>query len=176
MAVTAPVNPYSNQPYDSPDTGILESGETAYPYAWMTRISTGTSKTSEAGQFTPYTGTAGEFPCGRMIPSGSTPQYDSARANGSILGDGTEKISVDVSRRVIIGIPVTGIAALTDAGKLVYLADGDELTLTKGTGATIGGTAVGYVRKVISVSAKTCEVVEYSEAEIIQSLTEEGVL
>lgn len=175
-AASAPV-PMTAAPSTGDDRGILVSATVAYPNAWMARISVGhASVATLGGQLRPYTGTAGEQPVGRFVPGGNAPDYTAARSDGSVLGDGAKTIAVNTQERVMLHQPVTGITGIGDTGKLVYLVDDATLTLTKGSAGTLAGTAVGYVRRVETIATTECEVVEFSETQIKQSLIEEGVL
>ena len=70
--------------------------------------------------------------------------------------------------------PVTGVTAAVDVGKLVYRTDDEDLTLTKGTVNTLGGTATGYILKHETSTEVT--MYEFGASKFQQSMIEEEVI
>lgn len=154
---------------------VLATGLVAYPNAWMALISYNhASDATLGGMVTPFTGAAGEIPCGRYVASGNKPDYAVARKDGSFLGDSIEKIAVNISPRIVKGVTVTGVTALTDANKPVYLTDDQTYTITKGAG--ILGTAVGFIIEFETVASGICSIMEFGLNSIYQNVIEEGII
>lgn len=159
-------------PAGSTQRFVLESGKTAYPNAWMSLISYNhASDSTKGGQVTPFTGAAGEIPIGRNVsPSGNTVNYSTAAAvlAGATVGDGSLDIGVNIAPRIVKHVVVTGVAALTDANKPVYLDDDQTLSLTGGSDSL--GVIVGYILAIESITTATCTVYEYGLEGIYQQL------
>lgn len=153
---------------------VLETAKVAYPNAWMALISYNhASDSTLGGMVTPFTGTAGEIPCGRYVASGNPPDYAIARKDGSFLGDSVKQIQVNISPRIVKGVS-TGASALTDANKPVYLTDDQTYTITKGAG--ILGTAVGFILEFETVASGICTIYEFGLDQIYQNVIEEGII
>lgn len=173
-AASAPV-PINAVHSDSNRRFVLATGLTAYPNAWMALISYNhASDSTLGGMVTPFTATAGEIPCGRYVANNNKPDYAIARKDGSFLGDSVQEIQVDIEPRIVKGVTVAGVTALTDANKPIYLTDDQAYTVTKGAG--IAGTAVGFILKFETVASGICTVMEFGLNSIYQNVIEEGII
>lgn len=92
---------------------------------------------------------------GVLEPSGRFP----LPATGDVSAVRPPEVVVTAEPSVLKNVPVTGVTAVTNHFAPVYLTDGQELTLTKGS-----NVAVGYLKRFIS--AGYGDVFLYSAAEI----------
>jgi len=170
-AATAPVV-VDIVPAGSTQRFVLETGTTAYPNAWMSLISYNHgSDATKGGQVTPFTGAAGEIPIGRNVsPSGNVVNYSTVAAvlAGATVGDGSLDIAVNIAPRIVKHVVVTGVTALTDANKPVYLEDDQTHCLAGGSSSL--GVIVGFILALEDVTTATCTVYEYGLEAIYQQL------
>lgn len=103
-----------------------------------------------AGRASPWADTAGMEWLG--LSMGGTARNSSANAGGKVVGDTSAsppyEVDVDVSGRVLLGVPVSGASAQANIGDRVYSATDNlltDLTLTPTTNVRAIGRIVRYI-------------------------------
>lgn len=176
-ALIADIPNFSSLPGNSEERRTVVDTEVVYRHAIVSIIGAAhASAATIGGQARPYSAVAGEIPVGRSKgPSGNKPKYESGKG-GSVTGNTTdiENLLINNQARIVEKLVVAGASDESSIGAAVYLVGNDQdLTLTKGTPASLGGTAWGYIQDFDGV---TFSVYEYSAKDFYQNLIEEGVI
>jgi len=87
-------------------------------------------------------------------------------AQEKVVGDGSLDCLVDIQPKILHKVVVTGVTAVTDIRKLVYLSNDNDLTLTRPDAST---PPVGYVLYWYTSTSCDVRIFSGSEAELLAS-------
>lgn len=112
-----------------------------------------------AGYLKPFAAAAGEIPVGRLLPTPMATSLGTTPLTGDTSASPVPEGTVATESEVLINVPVTGVSAITDVGKIVYLSTDNlsaDLTLTRPT----RGVPVGLITR--WYSSTSCDVMRFS--------------
>jgi hypothetical protein len=115
------------------------------------------------GYIKPFAAAAGEQPLGRLQPTPDPTGQIAPPLTGNTSSSPVPEGTVSLESEILVNVPVTGVTAITDVGKLVFLSTDNlsaDLTLTRpARGIPIGKIVRWY-------SATRCDVLRFSSSQL----------